>query len=88
MDKIKILATSSTNDENFCKCQFCNKTIAEFKSDEMFPSAQTCYNNGNVPVPNFGWLCSQECASEFEKKYDIKFSRTAEGKVDYYADGF
>jgi hypothetical protein len=88
MDKVKIVVTSLNNDENFCRCQFCNKTIAEFKNDEMIPSAQNCYNSGNVPVPNFGWFCSQDCATAYEKKYDIKFARTTEGKVDYYIDGF
>jgi hypothetical protein len=88
MDEIKIVGTSINSDEKFCKCQFCDKIIAEITKDDMIPSFQDCYNNGNVPVPNFGWFCSQACATEYEKKTGIKFSHTEEGKVDYYADGF
>jgi hypothetical protein len=83
MDKRKIIATSLEHGI-FCKCQFCEKTIAEFKNDIMIPSAEECYRSGNVPDPNFGWFCSEKCASDYETKFDIKFARTKEGKVDYY----
>jgi len=84
MDKTRIVVTS-LEDDTFCKCQFCDKTIAEIKNNNiMIPSAEECYQSGNVPVPNFGWFCSQECALDYETKFDIKFARTKEGKVDYY----
>jgi hypothetical protein len=51
----------------------------------MVPSAEECYKKGNVPIPNFGWFCSQDCADKYEIEYDIKFARTKEGKVDYYS---
>jgi len=72
-------------DDKYVKCKSCDKIIAELINDEMVPTPEECYRNGNVPVPNMGWLCSQECANDLEKKYDIKFARTKEGKVDYYA---
>ena len=80
---MKVVVTNMV-DDYFCKCQFCDKTIAEFKNDLMSPSAEECYKNGNVPIPNLGWFCSQKCALDYEAKFDIKFDRTAYGKVDYY----
>lgn len=83
MDKTKIVITSF-KDDRYCKCQFCNKTIAEIKNDAMMPSTEECYQRGNVPVPHLGWFCSQECALNCETKFDIKFAKTKDGKVDYY----
>ena len=34
------------------------------------------------------WFCSQDCATNYEKKYDINFARTKNGKIDYYVDSF
>ena len=84
---MKLIVTSS-NHSAFCKCNNCDKIIADLSGDEMNPSAEECHKNGNVPIPNFGWFCSQLCATEYELKHNIKFARTADGKVDYYADGF
>ncbi|MGG9962785.1 hypothetical protein [Ferruginibacter sp. SUN106] len=83
MRQTKIVVTS-VEDDNFCKCRFCDKKIAEIKNDIMVPSAEECYKNGNVPVPNFGWFCSQACAVNYETKFDINFAKTKEGKIDYY----
>lgn len=66
------------------KCKCCEKVIAEFVNYEMIPNQETCYKSGNIPVPNFGWLCSFECAEKLEKKLDIKFMRTTDGRIDYY----
>ncbi|OQP44240.1 hypothetical protein A4H97_33340 [Niastella yeongjuensis] len=71
--------------KEYVKCHNCCKVIAELFEEGMEPSAEDCYKSGNVPVPNMGWLCSQECANEFEKKIDVTFARTKDGKVDYYA---
>jgi hypothetical protein len=83
MDEIKIFVTN-TRDDNLCKCQFCDTTIAAFKNDIMIPSTEECYKNGNVPIPNFGWFCSQKCALDYEAKFDIRFEKTGSGKIDYY----
>ena len=69
-------------------CRYCGKKIADFINDKMVPGPETCYKNGNIPVPNFGWLCSFECAEKIEKELDIKFMRTPEGKIDYYEGEF
>ena len=39
---------------------------------------------GKVPVPNFGWFCSHDCAEEYEITFHIHFRRNEEGKVSYY----
>jgi hypothetical protein len=65
-------------------CQSCKKTIANLVNDKLVPSFEECYKQGNIPVPNFGWLCSYECAVKFEIENDINFMRTSEGKIDYY----
>lgn len=83
MEKTKIVVTN-IEDDTFCKCQFCDKKIAGIKNDIMIPSAEECYQSGNVPVPNFGWFCSQECASDYETKFDIKFAKTKDEKIDYF----
>lgn len=73
-----------TNKE-YVKCKNCGKVMAELTEEGMEPKAEDCYNMGNVPVPNMGWLCNQKCVNEFEKKYEITFERSKDGKVDYYA---
>lgn len=70
--------------EGICNCQFCSTIIAKLTTDGMIPSAEECYQRGNVPIPNFGWFCSQECASKYEKQYGTKFTRTENGLIDYY----
>jgi len=65
-------------------CACCGKKIADIVGDDMIPDFQTCYKNGNIPVPNFGWLCSMDCAEKLEKDCDIQFLRTKKGKIDYY----
>ncbi|MDA3613944.1 hypothetical protein [Polluticaenibacter yanchengensis] len=76
------------NSEDTCKCQFCEKIIASFNEDTMTPPPEKCYKNGNIPIPNFGWFCSQICAEKYEKKYTIRFVRQIDGRIDYYADEF
>lgn len=80
-------ALPGLNDNRYCRCENCGKIIAEIIDEGMVPAFEECYRSGNVPVPNFGWLCSQNCALEFERKYEVAFAKTKEGKVDYYLDG-
>jgi hypothetical protein len=65
-------------------CFNCNKTITEIINDIPTPSYEECCKSGCIPVPNAGWLCSQNCASEFEKKHQVRFDRNEKGLVDYY----
>ncbi|MGZ5190439.1 MAG: hypothetical protein ACXWCZ_05430 [Flavisolibacter sp.] len=66
-------------------CAYCDKTLAEYTGDgintEQFIQL---HKEGKIPVPNMGWLCSEECALNFEKQYDVRFDRTSSGKIDYY----
>jgi len=80
------LMDTHTIDEDNCKCECCGVTISQILSDSMTPSAEECYQKGNVPIPNFGWFCSQNCANKYEKEHDIKFARTKNGKIDYYKE--
>ena len=84
---MKLVVRSQMDDETV-KCQFCNKRIASFVDDNMIPDAEECYKSGNVPIPNFGWFCSQDCAVKYELAFDIKFGRTQDGTIDYYKDNF
>lgn len=83
-DRQSKIVVSKLEEDKLCRCQYCGVVIAEINPAGMVPPAEECYRRGNVPVPNFGWLCSQDCADKFEKEYDVKFARTMEGKVDYY----
>jgi hypothetical protein len=78
------LIKTSANDESSVRCEYCKKSIAKFSDDIMTPSHEECYKSGNVPVPNFGWFCSQSCGLKFEEKYGVRFGRTKDGIIDYY----
>lgn len=80
---MKVIVTASVEDPSV-NCQFCNKEIASLVNGDMIPTAAQCYQTGNVPVPNFGWFCSQECAEKYELKADVRFARNILGKIDYY----
>lgn len=72
--------------EDRVACRRCRKTIALILDDQMVPSPEECYLAGNIPIPNFGWLCSRECAERIESEWGIKFSRNSAGEIDYYKD--
>lgn len=84
---MKVILTSPIDDPSV-KCQFCTKVIASLVDGVMIPSAAKCYHSGNVPVPNFGWFCSQDCAEKYEMKEDVRFSRNKDGEIDYYNTSF
>lgn len=65
-------------------CQSCHKKLADYINETPIPSFKELYQSGAIPVPNFGWICSQECAEIFEKQTDIQFARDSKGKIDYY----
>lgn len=79
-----VVTEHSKQPDDKLTCRYCDKTIAEIVKGTVIPSYAECYKNGSVPVPNFGWLCSQDCAERFEKENDIKFLRTVDGKIAYY----
>jgi hypothetical protein len=54
-------------------------------TDAHTPPPEEIFNAGAVAIPNFGWFCSQRCATEFEQAFGRKlFQRNANGDVEYY----
>ena len=82
MSKLRFIR--KIEDTGFVTCANCGKNIAKHTEKDMEPSAEECHAMGNVPVPNFGWFCSQGCAIEYEKAHDVRFARTEDGMIDYY----
>ena len=64
----------------------CNKLLAEHDAptDTHTPSPEELLERGAVPVPNFGWFCSQECGRRYTEKTGIRFDQDAEGNIRYY----
>jgi hypothetical protein len=67
-------------------CQECGKLLARYDpaTDLPIPSCEELHVAGAVPVPNFGWFCSQECGRRYTEKTGIRFDRDAEGSIRYY----
>ncbi len=65
------------------RCAHCDKFIADFQRSPG-TKPEDLMAAGTVPIPNFGWFCSQTCADEFEHDFGIHFQRDASGKVSYY----
>jgi hypothetical protein len=82
---MKIVSSHHANEsEKELSCQCCGKKIVDIENGMPLISYKDLYKKGNIPIPNFGWMCSQDCAERFEKENDIKFARTEDGKIDYY----
>ena len=66
-------------------CAMCEKQLSRFDplTDTHIPSAEELYTVGRVAIPNFGWFCSQECASRYEIEHEVKFQRDQHGNVNY-----
>jgi hypothetical protein len=68
-------------------CATCGKRLATHNTstDKHSPSPEQLLLSGAVPVPNFGWFCSQTCGNEFEKRNgQILFQRDTDGNIRYY----
>lgn len=68
-------------------CAQCEKIVARFDagSQTHIPTPEALYAAGAVPVPNFGWFCSQACATNYEQaKGRRMFDRNKAGEVQYY----
>ena len=70
-------------------CSMCALALTKYEpsTDQHLPSCDQLLAEGAVPVPNFGWLCGQDCATAYEHKFNVKFQRNEEGKVEYYPEG-
>ena len=68
------------------QCAECGECLAVFDShSEAFdPTPGQLLERGAVPVPNFGWFCSQACATRYEARSTVRFARDLNGKVRYY----
>jgi len=68
------------------KCAYCEKLLAiyEPKDDSHQPTCDEIYVNGAVPIPNFGWFCSQECGNKWEiARGKTYFQRDEKGEINY-----
>jgi len=68
-------------------CEQCRKMLAraDVEHNTHAPPPEDLLAAGAVPVPNFGWFCSQECAAAYEQaKGRRMFDRNAAGEVQYY----
>lgn len=67
-------------------CRQCKKLLATYdkQADKLSPSFEELFAAGALPIPNFGWLCSQACADDCEREQGIHFQRDSSGKVAYY----
>ena len=68
-------------------CEQCRKVLAQadVERDTHVPAPEELVAAGAVPIPNFGWFCSQECATGYEQaKGRRMFDRNAAGEVQYY----
>lgn len=79
-----VFTEHSKQSDDIIVCQSCSKKLADYINHTPIPSFKELYKSGAVPVPNLGWLCSQECAERFEKQIDIQFARDSKGTIDYY----
>lgn len=70
-------------------CVYCGKRLSVFDraTDKHTPSPEALLSSGAVPVPNFGWFCSQECGQSYESEYGVRFQRNADGLINYYETG-
>lgn len=67
-------------------CAHCGKLLAthDKKTDGFDPAPKQLLASGAVPVPNFGWFCSQACGDAYSAEFDVQFARDADGKIFYY----
>ena len=68
-------------------CEQCKKVLAkaDVERETYVPAPDALLAAGAVPVPNFGWFCSQQCATLYERAKGRRiFDRNAAGEVQYY----
>jgi hypothetical protein len=80
----QIVVTPAKTDPNIM-CASCGKLLAQYNvpADDFTPSCEQIFANGAIAVPNFGWLCGQDCANDYELGFNIRFQRNAAGDVEY-----
>lgn len=82
--QMKIVVTEIDDDYNLVECANCRKILSEITNDILSPIAEEMFANGNVPIPNFGWFCSQTCGKAYSIKTKINFQLDKNGDINYY----
>jgi hypothetical protein len=79
-------AAAVLSEEGTVRCSTCQKELAKFgpETDGMNPKPEELLNAGGVPVPNFGWFCSQDCGNQYERNHSVRFHRNHDGCIQYY----
>ena len=69
-------------------CSHCQKLLSAYDSQSGAFSlpVEQLHSEGAVPIPNFGWFCSQSCALAYEDAHRVRFQRGASGLISYYDD--
>lgn len=81
-----ITSQRNLSDDGSIVCSHCQKVLAVYSptSDSHTPTPQNLTRHGAVPIPNFGWFCSQRCATTYESAFSVRFQRNALGQISYY----
>ncbi len=67
-------------------CAECGKLLTTYdpEHDRHERSPEELLAIGAVPVPNFGWFCSQACGDSYERATGFAFQRDSSGQIAYY----
>jgi hypothetical protein len=81
-----ITVSMNSSEQDLVRCNYCRKQIAvlSFAADAIDPSPEELMNQGCVPVPDFGWFCSQDCGDKHGQEYRVRFRRNGDNQIRYY----
>lgn len=81
-----IVTTKANLSDDGIICAHCGKVLSKYnkQSDSHQPQPENLLANGTVPVPNFGWFCSQVCGNAYSEKFGVAFQRNVKGEITYY----
>jgi hypothetical protein len=79
-----VVTTEANLEPGRIVCAMCRRLLASLQPDGSYdPTPELLVAAGRVPVPNFGWFCDQKGASDYEKRFGVRFQRDARGNVAY-----
>ncbi len=80
-----VITSNGNLDTQYLRCNFCDGIITEYTSKGEFKiPPEELLKSGNVPIPNFGWFCSQKCGNEYSNKFEVNFDTSDNGDISYY----
>ena len=87
MTNIVVTSADDLSSDGSINCALCGLRLATYDgtADQHSPRPERLLESGAVPVPNFGWFCSQDCADDYEARTGVRFRRNADGRVAYYS---